>query len=104
SPTPSWFFNPFPCPVVFVFRPWCALGGARRLKPVLHSRSVLVVALAYLVFAFVITLTWYIEPLGRLAPNWLSEWMYPIDKTNPDVLRFARFLALAAVTVRFVPR
>jgi hypothetical protein len=30
--------------------------------------------------------------------------MYPIDKTNLDVLRFAHFLALAAVTVYFVPR
>jgi hypothetical protein len=30
--------------------------------------------------------------------------MYPIDKTNLDVLRFAHFLALAAVTVRFIPR
>ena len=33
-----------------------------------------------------------------------SEWMYPIDKTNLDVLRFAHFLALAALTVRFIPR
>ena len=30
--------------------------------------------------------------------------MYPIDKTDLDVLRFAHFLALAAVTVRFLPR
>ena len=30
--------------------------------------------------------------------------IYPIDKTNLDVLRFAHFLALAAVTVHFVPR
>jgi hypothetical protein len=30
--------------------------------------------------------------------------MYPIDKTNLDVLRFAHFLALAVLTVRFVPR
>ena len=30
--------------------------------------------------------------------------MYPIDKTNLDVLRFAHFLALAAVTVYFIPR
>jgi len=103
-PNGVWFFNPFAWQLLFVFGAWCALGGARRLKPVLHSRSVLVVAIAYLVFAFVITLTWYIEPLGRLVPNWLSEWMYPIDKTNLDVLRFAHFLALAAVTVRFVPR
>ena len=30
--------------------------------------------------------------------------MYPIDKTDLDVLRFAHFLALAALTVRFLPR
>jgi hypothetical protein len=103
-PNGVWFFNPFAWQLLFVFGAWCALGGARRLAPVLHSRTVLAVAIAYLIFAFVITLTWYVEPLGRLVPNWLSEWMYPIDKTNLDVLRFAHFLALAAVTVRFVPR
>ena len=103
-PNGVWFFNPFAWQLLFVFGAWCALGGARRLAPVLRSRTVLVVAIAYLIFAFVITLTWYIEPLGRLVPNWLSEWMYPIDKTNLDVLRFAHFVALAAVTVRFVPR
>ncbi len=37
-------------------------------------------------------------------PKWLSEHIYPIDKTNLDVLRFAHFLALAAVTVHFIPR
>jgi len=30
--------------------------------------------------------------------------MYPIDKTDLDVLRFAHFLALAAITVRFLPK
>jgi len=103
-PNGVWFFNPFAWQLLFVFGAWCALGGAKRLAPVLQSRTVLAVAIAYLAFAFVITLTWSIEPLGRLVPNWLSEWMYPIDKTNLDVLRFAHFLALAAVTVRFVPR
>jgi len=103
-PNGVWFFNPFAWQLLFVFGAWCALGGAKRLAPVLQSRTVLAVAIAYLAFAFVITLTWYIEPLGRLVPNWLNEWMYPIDKTNLDVLRFAHFLALAAVTVRFVPR
>jgi hypothetical protein len=103
-PNGVWFFNPFAWQLLFVFGAWCALGGAKRLKPVLHSRAILAVAIAYLAFAFVIALTWYIEPLGRFVPNWLSEWMYPIDKTNLDVLRFAHFLALAAVTVRFVPR
>jgi hypothetical protein len=103
-PNGVWFFNPFAWQLLFVFGAWCALGGAKRLAPVLQSRTTLAVAIAYMAFAFVITLTWYVEPLGRLVPNWLSEWMYPIDKTNLDVLRFAHFLALAAVTVRFVPR
>jgi len=103
-PNGVWFFNPFAWQLLFVFGAWCALGGAQRLASVLRSRVVLAIAVAYLIFAFAITLTWYFEPLARLVPNWLSEWMYPIDKTNLDVLRFAHFLALAAVTVRFVPR
>jgi hypothetical protein len=64
---------------------------------------VLVLAVAYLLFAFAITLTWYIPPLAHYVPRWLSEWMYPIDKTNLDVLRFAHFVALAVLTVRFIP-
>jgi hypothetical protein len=103
-PNGVWFFNPFAWQLLFMFGAWCALGGAQRLAAVLRSRIVLVVAVAYLAFSFAITLTWYVEPLGRFVPNWLSDWMYPIDKTNLDVLRFAHFLALAAVTVRFVPR
>jgi len=103
-PNGVWFFNPFAWQLLFVFGAWCALGGAQRLSGLLRSRIVLGIAVAYLVFAFAITLTWYIEPLGRFVPAWLGDWMYPIDKTNLDVLRFAHFLALAAVTVRFVPR
>jgi hypothetical protein len=103
-PNGVWFFNPLAWQLLFVFGAWCALGGAERLSEVLHSRVVLAVAVAYLVFAFGVTLTWYYEPFARFMPNWLADWMYPIDKTNLDVLRFAHFLALAAITVRFVPR
>ena len=49
-------------------------------------------------------MTWYFPRLGVSVPRWLGEWIYPIDKTNLDVLRFAHFLALAALTVRFIPR
>jgi hypothetical protein len=102
-PNGVWFFNPFAWQLLFVFGAWCALGGAQRLAGVLRSRIVLAVAIAYLLFAFAITLTWHFESLDRFVPGWLGEWMYPIDKTNLDVLRFAHFLALAAVTVRFLP-
>src|ERR1700733_8413251 len=103
-PNGVWFFNPFAWQLLFVFGAWCALGGAQRLAGVLRSNVVIGIAVAYLLFAFAVTLTWYYEPLDRFMPGWLSDWMYPIDKTNLDVLRFAHFLALAAVTVRFVPR
>ncbi len=103
-PNGVWFFNPFAWQLLFVFGAWCAVGGAQRLSAVLRSRAVLAVAVAYLQFAFAITLTWHFESLERFVPGWLKDWMYPIDKTNLDVLRFAHFLALAAVTVRFVPR
>ena len=88
----------------FVFGAWCALGGAQRLSSVLRSPVTLALAITYLLFAFVITLTWYLPGMSQFVPHWLEDLIYPIDKTNLDVLRFAHFLALAVVTVRFVPR
>src|SRR5271169_4702752 len=73
-PNGVWFFNPLAWQLLFVFGAWCALGGAQRLSPVLRSPIVLGIAIAYLVFAFAITLTWYYEPLGRFVPGWLSDW------------------------------
>jgi hypothetical protein len=49
-------------------------------------------------------MTWYVPHMGNYVPHWLTDWMYPIDKTNLDVLRFAHFVALAIVTLRYVPR
>ena len=103
-PTGHWYFNPFAWQLLFVFGAWCALGGAERLTGLLRSRITLVIAIAYLLFAFFITLTWHFPRLTPLVPKWLAEHIYPIDKTNLDVLRFAHFLALAAVTVYFIPR
>src|ERR1700719_2518919 len=103
-PNGFWAFNPFAWQLLFVFGAWCALGGARRMSRILSSNITLWISLAYLLFAFCVTMTWYFPQLGHLMPNRLTQWMYPIDKTDLDVLRFAHFLALAAVTVRFLPR
>jgi hypothetical protein len=105
-PEGVWYFNPFAWQLLFVFGAWCALGGAERLGPALRSPFTTGVALAYITFGVVIALTWYVPGLNRLIhlPVWFEDMIYPIDKTNLDVLRFAHFLALAAVTVRFVPR
>jgi len=103
-PNGVWVFNPFAWQLLFVFGAWCAVGGAQRLGGVLRSNIVFAIAIIYLLFAFAITLTWHFESLQPFVPAWLSDLIYPIDKTNLDVLRFAHFLALACITVRYVPR
>jgi hypothetical protein len=103
-PNGAWFFNPFAWQLLFVFGAWCALGGAVRMGRLLRFNVTLWICVAYLLFAFAVTLTWHIPSLSHLMPRWLANWMYPINKTDLDVLRFAHFLALAAITVRFVPK
>src|ERR1700692_3739309 len=99
-----WAFNPFAWQLLFVFGAWCALGGARRMSRILSSRVTLWTSIGYLFAAFCVTLTWDFPQLSFVVPRWLEQWMYPIDKTDLDVLRFAHFLALAAINVRFVPQ
>jgi hypothetical protein len=103
-PNGTWVFNPMAWQLLFVFGAWCALGGAARIGKVARSQPVFWIAVAYLAFAFLITMTWYFPRLAAYVPRWFSEWMYPIDKTNLDVLRFAHFLALATLTLRYVPQ
>ncbi len=103
-PEGTWYFNPFAWQLLFVFGAWCALGGAQRLAPFVRSPALTVIALAYLAFGFIIALSWYLPEQTGLVPHWLENLIYPIDKTNLDVLRFAHFLALATLTVKLVPR
>ena len=102
-PNGYWAFNPMAWQLLFVFGAWCALGGAKRMSRILSSNVTLWVCVVYLVFAFYVTLTWYVPQMNHWLPRRLELWMYPIDKTDLDVLRFAHFLALAAITVRFLP-
>jgi hypothetical protein len=102
-PDGFWSFNPFAWQLLFVFGAWCALGGARRLSPILSSRVVFWVAVAYLCATFFVTLTWYFPHLESLMPGWLMRLIYPINKTDFDILRFAHFLSLSVIALRFVP-
>ena len=86
------------------FGAWCALGGAQRLSRWINSPVTVGLAVAYLVFAFCIAMTWYFPRLAAFVPKFVSEAIYPIDKTNLDVLRILHFLSLAVITVWFVPR
>ena len=98
-----WGFNPFAWQLLFVFGAWCSLGGARRVSWIISSPAALWISFAYLCAAFCVTLTWYFPQLGFLIPRWLERLIYPINKADLDMLRFAHFLALAVIAVRFVP-
>ncbi len=103
-PKGFWAFNPFAWQLLFVLGVWCALGGAKRISRFLSSSITLWAAVGYLFAAFALTLTWYFPNLEHVLPLWLEHWIYPIDKTDLDVLRFTHFLALAVLAVRFVPK
>ncbi len=102
-PSGHWFFNPLAWQLLFVFGAWCALVGRFQLAWLFRSRIALGVAILYLLFAFAVTLTWHIPQLARFMPKTLAEFIYPIDKTNLDILRLAHFLAIAFITVRVLP-
>jgi hypothetical protein len=102
-PNGFWSFNPYAWQLLFVFGVWCALGGARRLSPIIASRWTFWLAVAYLCATFFVTMTWYFPQLEGLIPAWLARLIYPINKTDFDILRFVHFLSLAVVALHFVP-
>ena len=99
-PSGTWLFNPFAWQLLFVFGAWCALGGAENLSRWIHSPVMVGLAITYLLFAFSIAMTWYFPRLAIYVPKWVGDAIYPIDKTNLDVLRIMHFLALAIIIVR----
>ena len=103
-PNGFWSFNPFAWQLLFVFGAWCALGGGRRLSGILSSKITLWIAVAYLLTAFGVAMTWGFPQLDHVLPAWLERWIYPIDKPDLDILRFLHFLALATVTLRFATK
>lgn len=102
-PDRHWFFDPFAWQFLFVLG--AAFGrshgtGERFLPQV---RFLTPLAAAYLLFGFLIVLSWHLPELARLMPDPLRRAIYPIDKSTLDPLRLLHFLALAWLTVRFVP-
>ena len=102
-PGTTWYFNPFAWQLMFVFAAWCGTGGVNRIWPIIQSRLALVVAILWILFAFGIVMTWHVAFLDALVPKWMIKIIYPIDKTDLDMLRFTHFLALALIVSRYVP-
>jgi hypothetical protein len=103
-PGTTWYFNPFAWQLMFFFGAWCGIGGVAQIWPIIQSRVALMIALAWVLFAFLIVMTWHVAFLDALVPKWMIKAIYPIDKTDLDMLRFTHFLALALIVSRYVPR
>ncbi|MBP2298774.1 OpgC family protein [Azospirillum picis] len=98
-----WYFNPFAWQFLFV------LGGALQFRPDLRAgatrfrRPTAVAAVAILLASLFLALSWKFAPLHALIPVLLTEFLYPISKTDLDPLRLLHFFALAYVVLWLVP-
>jgi hypothetical protein len=104
---PAWpsgelYFNPLAWQVLFVFGAWYADEGAR-LRTIVQSRAVLMLASLYLAFSLAVALSWQIEALEGFIPAAVSELIYPIYKSHLAPLRLLHFLALAILVSRLTP-
>jgi len=99
-PTGELYFNPLAWQILFVFGAWYAGDSAPRLRTIVQSRAALLLALLYLAFSLVITLSWEIKPLEGLIPDAISRLIYPIYKSHLAPVRLFHFLALAIVVSR----
>src|SRR3546814_1441536 len=68
----------------------------------LPRRPVTVLAVLYLLFSFLIVLTWLHQPWSVYIPRWLARVLYPIDKTEMDVWRLLHFFAQAWLMILLV--
>jgi hypothetical protein len=103
-PSGTWYFNPFCWQLLFVFGAWFALGGAILSMPFIKSRRLLVLAIAYLAFAFIMTMASRFSALRAMFPDWLYNAFNPNDKTNLAPYRFLHFATIALLVARFLPR
>jgi hypothetical protein len=103
-PGTTWYFNPFCWQMMFVFAAWCGIGQIDSIAKWVWSKAAMGLSAAWIIFAFLIVMTWHIHALEALIPKWMIKAIYPIDKTDLDMLRFTHFLALAIWVTHFVPR
>jgi hypothetical protein len=99
-----WYFNPFCWQLLFVLGAWFALGGAVESMPLIRSRSLLILGMAYLIFALIITLAGWIPELRAVLPDWLYNTFHPNDKTNLAPYRVFHLAVIVVLATRFVPR
>jgi hypothetical protein len=98
-----WYFNPFAWQLLFFLGAWIAVGGAEAIQSIVRARTMFWLAIAYLAFAFVVTMAGHSSDQSYLLPQWLLQTFDPNDKTNLAPYRIVHLVALAVVVTRFLP-
>ena len=98
-----WFFNPMAWQVIFHVGAASAVLGPKLSRLDRFRWQLTALATAFLLFSAFIALSWHYNSLERLVPDWVGRQIYPIDKTNLDVLRLLHFLAVAWLVRLLVP-
>jgi hypothetical protein len=103
SPSGLWYFNPFAWQLLFFLGAWIALGGMPHIQSIVRARTVFWLAVAYIAFAFVVTMATHAPDFAGLLPRWLLQPFDPNDKTNLAPYRVVHLVAIAIVVTRFLP-
>jgi hypothetical protein len=103
-PDGDWYFNPFCWQLLFVFGAWAALHRAQDCHPFLKSAIALDLAIAYLMFALVMTMAGRFPAFGQMFPAWLFDAFNPNDKENLAPYRALHFVVIVFVVTRFISK
>ncbi|MBW7971191.1 OpgC domain-containing protein [Bradyrhizobium sp. BR 10289] len=102
-PTGQIYFNPLNWQLLFVIGICWGASRGRWQSAILRSETLAASSVVYLVFSLLITLGWQVHSIEAYVPGWLSRLIYPVDKSNLDILRLMHFMALALLCWRFLP-
>ena len=103
-PDGRWYFNPFCWQLLFVLGAWFALDGGRHVRALQELAPLRWLALAWLVFALLITMAGKNPQLANLVPDAVLGAFTPNDKENLAPYRVLHLLALAFLFTWYVPR
>ena len=103
-PDGRWYFNPFCWQLLFVLGAWFAIDGGRHVRALQEVAPLRWLALAWLIFALLITAAGKDQQFANLIPDVLLAPFTPNDKQNLAPYRVLHLLALAFLFTWYVPR
>ena len=103
-PDGNWYFNPYCWQLLFVLGAWFAFGGFEKCRALLKSSMLFYLAIAYLLFALVMTMAGRLPELGDMLPANLFFAFNPNDRVNLAPYRVLHLLAAIFVVTRFMPK